>query len=175
MTAVSNSVFTSAQFNTHVRDNLNETGPAKATTAGRMLVTSGANSIAERVITESSVATTELTTSTSATDLATVGPSVTVTTGTTALVMWSCETTTDTPGQSALIDFAVTGASSRSATTATALKFTPSTNGYAHRAGTFTIATGLTAGSNTFTLKYWTTGGGSTGFFALRRIVVLGL
>jgi hypothetical protein len=175
MTAVANSVFSAAQFNLHVRDNLNETAPAKATAAGRLMVTSGVNQIAERVITEASVATAELTTSTSAVDLATVGPAVTVTTGTTALVMWSCETTTDTPGQSSLVDFAVTGASSRSASSTTAMKFTPSTNGYAHRAGTFAIATGLTAGSNTFTLKYWGTGGGASAFFSNRRIIVLGL
>ncbi|NUT53676.1 MAG: hypothetical protein HOV94_41265 [Saccharothrix sp.] len=154
---------------------MNETAPAKATTAGRFMITSGANSIAERVITESNVDTSQTTTSTSATDLATVGPSVTVTTGTTALVMWSCEMTTDTAGQPALIDFVVTGASSRAAAAETALRFTPSTNGYAHRSGAFTIATGLTPGSNTFTLKYWVGGGGATGFFAYRRILVLGL
>jgi hypothetical protein len=175
MTAVANAVFTAAQFNTHIRDNLNETAPAKATTAGRLFVSTGVNSIAERVITEATVATSQSTTSTSAVDLATVGPQVTVTTGTSALVMWSCETTTDVPGQSAYIDFKVTGASLREAESATALRFTPSTNGYAHRAGTFIILTGLTAGSNTFTLKYWAGGGGATGFFANRRIIVLGL
>src|SRR5690606_12967068 len=38
MTAVSGSVFTAAQFNQFVRDNLNETAPARATTAGAHFV-----------------------------------------------------------------------------------------------------------------------------------------
>ena len=38
MTAVSGSVYTAAQFNTFVRDNLNETAPAKATTAVEMRI-----------------------------------------------------------------------------------------------------------------------------------------
>lgn len=50
MTAVASTAFTAAQFNTHVRDNLNETAPAKATTSGRLIVTAGPNSIAEQTI-----------------------------------------------------------------------------------------------------------------------------
>jgi hypothetical protein len=48
MTAVANSTFTAAQFNQYVRDNLNETAPAKATSAGSYFVADGVNSIAER-------------------------------------------------------------------------------------------------------------------------------
>ncbi|ROP36293.1 hypothetical protein [Saccharothrix texasensis] len=174
MTAVANSVFSAAQFNLHVRDNLNETAPAKATAAGRFLVTSGANSVTERVITEANVDTSQTTTSTSATDLTTVGPSVTVTTGTSALVLWSCEMTNNTSGQVSLTDFVVTGASSRAASDATALKLMPSAAGsYPNRSGVHTLLTGLTPGANTFTLKYWV--GGGTGSFAYRRITVLGL
>ena len=36
-----------AEFNTHVRDNFNETAPAKATTAGELIVVTGPNAIAE--------------------------------------------------------------------------------------------------------------------------------
>ena len=43
MTAVASSVFTAAQFNTFIRDNLNETSPAKATTAGAYFTVSGTN------------------------------------------------------------------------------------------------------------------------------------
>ena len=86
MTAVSNTVFTAAQFNTHVRDNLNETAPAKATTAGTMFIASGANSIVERVPSTAAVTTSESTGGTGYGNLATPGPAVTVTTGTKAIV-----------------------------------------------------------------------------------------
>ena len=49
MTAVANAVFTAAQFNTHVRDNLLETAPAKATTTGGYFVATGTNTIVQRV------------------------------------------------------------------------------------------------------------------------------
>ena len=48
MTAVANTVFTAAQFNQHVRDNLNETAPAKATASGGYFVATGVNAIAQR-------------------------------------------------------------------------------------------------------------------------------
>jgi hypothetical protein len=173
MTAVANSVFTAAQFNTHLRDNLNETAPAKATTGGRLIVTTGANAIAERVVSQANVDTAQTTTSTSATDLATVGPQVTVTTGTQALVMWSSQLTNNTAGQPSLVDFAVSGASTRSASDATALRYTTSTASYEDRRGTSAYVTGLTAGSNVFTLKYWV--GGGTGTFTNRRLIVVAL
>jgi hypothetical protein len=74
MTAVANATFTSAQFNQYVRDNLLECAPAKATTPGRLIVTTGPNAITERVVTQASISTSETTTSTSYTDLATTGP-----------------------------------------------------------------------------------------------------
>ena len=86
MTAVANSVFTAAQFNQFVRDNLNETAPAKATTAGSHFAGTGLNSIAERLTDTDLVATSQTTISTSYADLATVGPTVTATTGPYAIV-----------------------------------------------------------------------------------------
>lgn len=47
MTFVSNAVLTAAQLNTHLRDNLLETAPAKATAPGRFIVSTGLNSISE--------------------------------------------------------------------------------------------------------------------------------
>ena len=35
------------EMNQHVRDNMNETAPAKATTAGELIVVTGPNAIAE--------------------------------------------------------------------------------------------------------------------------------
>lgn len=173
MTAVANAVFTAAQFNTYVRDNLNETAVAKATAAGRLIVTAGVNSLVERVPTVAEVTTSETTTTQSNTDLATVGPQVTVTTGTSALVAWSLEMANNTSGSSSQCDFAVTGASSRTATDNTAIKVTSSPAGAFERGGTFELITGLTAGSNVFTLKYWVSA--NTGTFLRRRLTVIPL
>lgn len=173
MTAVVNAVFTAAQFNTYVRDNLNETGPAKATAAGRLIVTAGVNSLVERVPAVNEIVTSETTASTSNTDLASVGPSVTVTTGTSALVAWSVEMANNTNGSSSMADFAVTGATSRVATDNTALKVTSGPAGAFDRQGTFELITGLTSGSNIFTLKYWVSTG--TGTFQRRRLTVIPL
>lgn len=91
MTAVAQAVWTAAQWNTGVRDNLLETLPGKATTAGRWFVSSGINptTIAERDI----IADTNLDdgTTTSSTYTSTLTGSagnctVSATTGTSALV-----------------------------------------------------------------------------------------
>ena len=92
MTAVSGSVFTAAQFNTFVRDNLNETSPAKATTSGAYFTVSGTNEITERVPASASTLVSETTTSTSFTDLTTVGPEVTVDTGASAVLALTRQT-----------------------------------------------------------------------------------
>jgi hypothetical protein len=173
MTAVANSVFTAAQFNTYVRDNLNETAVAKATTAGRIIVTAGANSLAERVPTSAEVLTSETTTSQSNTDLTTPGPSVPVTTGPAAIVLWSAEMANNNATSSSICDFAVSGASTRGASDTTAIKVTSSVAGDFDRQAGCELVTGLTAGSNTFTLKYWVSG--ATGTFKRRRIHVIPL
>lgn len=172
MTAVANTAFTAAQFNTHIRDNLLETAPAKATTAGRLFVSTGVNAIAERAISESLVSTAETTTSTSNTNLATVGPAVTITTGTQALIWFGAKIENTTGSQAALMDFAVSGASTRTAADDTCLRHEASANDDV-RACTITFITGLTAGSNTFTAKYWV--GGGTGTFSNRRLGVMAL
>src|SRR5215467_16116505 len=48
MTAVSGAVYTAAQFNTFVRDNLLECAPAKAATTSGYFVTTATNQIGER-------------------------------------------------------------------------------------------------------------------------------
>lgn len=77
MTAVDNATFTAAQFNTHIRDNLLETMPGKATTLGGYFVSDGANAISQRFSYTANVLTSESTASTTFTDLATVGPTIT--------------------------------------------------------------------------------------------------
>lgn len=91
MTAVDNTAFTAAQFNTHVRDNLLETMPGKATTVGSYFVSSDANNIVERFSYHDEIATEESTSSSAFTDLATVGPSITFDPGPSFLVFLSVE------------------------------------------------------------------------------------
>ncbi|OII61219.1 hypothetical protein BJP40_06745 [Streptomyces sp. CC53] len=170
MTAVANDVFTAAQFNTHVRDNLLETAPAKATTDGGMFFATGANAIAERVPTTATVATSESTTSTSYTDLSTAGPAVTVTTGTRALVFISADAQNDAAGSDALYSYAVSGSTTVAAADSFG-SFLESSGSRRHRWTVASMQTGLTAGSNTFTMKYRVSA--NTGTFQNRNIVVV--
>lgn len=180
MTAIPNTVFTAAQFNTHVRDNLNETAPAKSTTTGSLFVGNGVNTIAERIPAEAAVLTLESTTSTSYTDLATVGPTVSVTTGQNAIVIVHCSCANSTTTTAARMAYEVSGATS----------ITPSDNrgvGNFGAIGVGGIQSGvavhgfggsgpsLTPGVNTFTSKYRAGAPGGQADFLSRRIVVIPL
>lgn len=173
MTAVANSVFTAAQFNTHVRDNLNETAPAKATVAGRAFISTGANTIAEREWPSATVSTSETTTSTSYTDLTTAGPSVTVTTGSRAVVYFAASMSNSTADAACHVGVDVSGASTIAASDQWDLLLRgPATS--RQRAGSFIAYGGsLTGGSNVFTLKYKVSAG--TGTFLDRRMFVIAL
>jgi hypothetical protein len=178
MTAVANAVFTAAQFNAHVRDNLLETAPAKATTAGGYFVATGANAIAERVVSSATVATdcTRTANSYAAPDSGTVGPAVTVTTGTSALVFIKAGMYPDPTGSEGNIpsmSFAISGASTLAADDARAITIRNSGTGTGNRFGGAFHVTGLTAGSNTFTAQYRASSG--TSHFENRDIIVMPL
>lgn len=175
MTAVSNSVFTAAQFNQYVRDNLNQTAPALATTTSSYFATVAANQIAERIAAQAIVSTTETTTSTAYGNLTTVGPQVTVTSGTSALVVLYADVSSNTAGTVAYTSYTVTGASSISAADSRALAYATGSTA----AATFLMASyvhlenGLSAGSNTFTMVYRMGSGGGTGTWSNRCLTVL--
>jgi hypothetical protein len=107
-------------------------------------------------------------------DLATVGPSVTLTTGTNVLVLFMARMDTSSSGQDASMSVAVSGASTVNADVAfrSALRMT-GTSAPLSQFAAFHVFTGLTAGSNTFTAKYAVSGG--TGTFLNRRLFVLDL
>lgn len=105
------------------------------------------------------VDTLQSTTSTSFTDLATVGPSVTITTGTKALVSISSRLVHSSSGAAAAMGFAVSGATTVAADIANALI----TNNQM-RATQTKLITGLTAGSNVFTAKYESQDPGTSSF-----------
>lgn len=119
------------------------------------------------------VATSQTTASESYTDLATVGPAVTLTTGTKALVIISAGGFNANSGGGNIASFAVSGATTVAASDANMLKFGPNgaVNSPADRLSASVLLTGLTAGSNTFTMKYLASTG--TAYFSNRTINVI--
>ena len=176
LTAVANAALTAAQWNASVRDNLNETAPAKATAAGQLFVSTGVNAIAARTPTTAVVATLESTASTTFVDLTTVGPAVTVTTGTKALVFTTAQLSSNTAGASNNASYAVSGASTVAASVAGGVAFRSAVINQDARISVADLVSGLTPGSNTFTMKYAVGAApAGTGSFQNRAITVLPL
>ncbi len=175
ITAVSSATFTAAQFNQSVRDNILVTPAALATTAGRIFVATGANAIAERAIEPATVATQQSTSSTSFTDLTTAGPAVTLTTGTKAIALISSAISLDTLGVRGYVGVAVSGATTVAAADADALRYQAYAINADHRGSLVVTFSSLTAGSNTFTLKYRVSSGAASATFANRTLTVIGL
>jgi hypothetical protein len=168
MTAIAGSVFTASQFNTFIRDNLNECPAAKATTPGSHFATTATNQIAERIPASDYVATSEPTSSTAYTSLATIGPVVTVNTGTNALVGVYCNQNSST-GNAAWMGYMVSGASSIAVDESLAVQL-QNTGG--QRTGAVNFLTTLTPGTNTFTSQYRVSTSG-TATFSVRRLFVI--
>lgn len=101
-------------------------------------------------------------------------PSVILVTGTQALVMLSCLTTNIALSNN-FISFAVSGATTLAAGDAQSASVivTSGVAGYSYAASRQFVLSGLTAGTNTFTLNYKV--GGSTGSFSQRSLVVKGI
>ena len=153
-TWVTGEVVTAALLNTHVRDNLidldRRTSPNEAT-----------------------VNTGQTTSSLSYTDLATVGPAVTQTIGSTGKALVALYASLmNTTNNYALAGYAVSGASVVAAADLSALQHGSSV---AIRAGAVLLQLGLTPGSNTFTMKYRKDAGAGVSDFTGRRIAVTAL
>ena len=120
------------------------------------------------------VAPQQSTSSASFTDLATVGPAVTLTTGTKALVILSGGLSNDAASKTQLMGFAVSGATTVAAADATSILVGPAAavTGPNIRVSAATLVTGLTAGSNVFTAKYRTSPSGNA-YFDTRVITVI--
>lgn len=171
MTAVANSTFTAAQFNQYVRDNLNETAPAKATGSSGYFVGDGVNSIAERRAMSSADLTSGTTTSTTYTNLTGtgIGPTITVDTGPAALVIVRCSAE-NSGGGSSRMAYEISGDTSLAAADNRGVGFFGAAGGNIN-ASDVSLVSALTPGSNTFTAKYRVSSG--TGTFTSRRILVL--
>jgi hypothetical protein len=173
MTFVSGGVLTAAQMNTYLRDNFNETAPAKATYTSTIFVGAGANSIVERAITTAAVLTSETTNSVTYAQLATPGPAVTVTTGPCAIVATSAFVRNNTAGNACAVDWVCGGATVIADGDQRSLQFISTGANQALRASRVYHETSLTAGSNTFTCHYRVDGG--IGTFLDRFITVIPL
>lgn len=172
MTFSSGAVLTAAQLNTHLRDNLNETAPAKATAANQLFVSTGTNAIAARTPTEAAIDTSEATASTSFTALTSPGPSVSVTTGTKAAVSATVTMSNSSAGEFCLAGYQVSGATTIAATDAGGVANTSSVSNAVHQGSIFYPVV-LNAGTNVFTMLYRVSGG--TGTFLRRRLYVFPL
>jgi hypothetical protein len=171
ITWTTNQTVTAAQLNGQIRDNMLLTPAALATTANSIFVGTGANAIAERYIQDQVIDTQETTTSTTYTNLATDGPTVTMTTGTKALIWTNCQIGNSSTGTTAA-SFEITGATSTAASDFRAILKDGGAGAQLDRYGVTSLMA-TTAGSNTFHMQYRVSGG--TGTFIKRRIIVMGL
>lgn len=171
-TAIAGSVLTAAQLNAFVRDNLRETMPAKATRPGSLFVATGSHAVTERTATGSTDNDGVDITTTSFGDPATgnPGPSVTVTTGTAALVGYRALLRISSAAARVEMAYAVSGATEIEAVTSRAVGYSVSNSasGLQYRFGVTDLITELNPGVNTFTLQYNVSAG--TGFANTRRI-----
>jgi len=122
------------------------------------------------------VLTSQVTTSTSYTDLATAGPAVTVTIGANGLALVSIFTYVQlgvASGETIWAGFTVSGANTLAANDNMSLRFQPWTTNAFGQYGYSVLLTGLNAGSTTFTMKYRVTS--NTGTYANRRLAVVPL
>ena len=117
------------------------------------------------------VNTEQSTTSTSYTDLATSGPAVTLTTGTKALVIVTAKCANDSNVKT-YASYAVSGSSTIAASDAVAMIWQVVGGRYNRWSAVSRLST-LTAGSNTFTMKYKIEA--DTGYFSDREIIVIDL
>lgn len=122
--------------------------------------------------TTAQVLTSEATASTSFTDLSTPGPTVTKDTGTNALCIVSFQGATSSSTFSLLATVQVSGASTVAAHDDNSASLSGSTTTGGTAAAV--LLTGLTPGSNTFTLKYRNTSATSASYLR-RRLTVIGL
>lgn len=172
LTAVSNATLTAAQWNASVRDNLLETFPAKVTAAGQIPVGTAANAIAARTCGSEVISASEAVNVTSYADIGggTLGPTVTVTTGTFVFVILSCNMTNSAAGAASYMSYAISGATTAAADDTRALYYETANINDLFAASRICFHT-VTAGSNTFRAKYRV--GASTGTFGTRQLGIL--
>lgn len=171
MSAVDGTVFTAAQWNTHIRDNLLETEAGRAQTVSGYSVVSDYTQLIERNAQVRTVTTLDTTSNTSYDDLDTTdGPQITIITGTRCLV-GLYGSVRSTGGTAAWMSYEVSGASSFSPSDNSAIEFQV-TDPDNWAGGVVIGLSGLTAGTNIFTAKYRVSSSGQAKFDQ-RRIWII--
>jgi hypothetical protein len=163
MTAVAGQVVASADFNTYIRDNLNLTESALSLTPGSMMIVQGLHVVAERLFVTDFTTNSDSNSNTSYGDLATFGPSVTVTTGSRALVAHGSRIGGNSVATASVKQsVAVSGATTVAADDTWACgEVGLGSSGFLYTSRWW-LFTGLNSGSNTFTCKYTNSSGTST-------------
>lgn len=175
MTFAPNSVLTAAQMNTHVRDNLLELAPAKASQTGSLFMGDGPNRIAQRIPKSFRVDTSESVKNTEYRNLRTAGPKVTVTTGTKALVFIASFISCAAADQAGFMSYEISGATYREPSDTTALVNEGIHAGKGQRWCQCYLEDDLKPGVNTFTAKYKSSKEDSNATFFYRFISVVPL
>lgn len=173
MTATTGNVFTAAQFNQYIRDNLLVTEGNIAAAPGSLLVATATNVVNYRTPDVAYLGTFESTTSTTYTDLGTVGPTITVTTGTKALLMIGAQVANTNAGLGSRVGVDISGATTTAAADANSYYAESGNNGDGFQGCWVTINNSLTGGSNTFKTQYRTTAGGGTSTFGHRLVAAV--
>lgn len=163
------SILTGAQMNA-ISANLNETAPAKATTAGGFIVTTGANTVIQRDPASDTINTAQSTTSTTFVDLGPGPIAGPVTSGLRAIVWMTAQVNNSLAATESIASLAISGATTLAA---------DDNNGVSNQASAaladVTVArcwrVAVTPGANTYTMKYRVAAG--TGNFRRRAVVVL--
>lgn len=170
ITWTGNQVPTAALLNSQLRDNLLETMVGKATEEGQIFASAGVNTIAARTPGAARILTSQTTTSTTYTDLATAGPSVTVTHGTHAIVFHSCVVSNNTDYADSYQSFSRNGSDVGDIV---CLRNDGVTANNGWSVGGVDISTNLTPGTTTWKTRYRVNTG--TGTFSDRFIGVIPL
>jgi hypothetical protein len=170
LTAVANATLTAAQWNASVRDNLNSTAVALATTAGQYFTATGVNALRARGVVSNRIDTAQTTTSLAYTNLTTPGPVVSVNCQMGALIMFAAAVDNTVSNGASSVSVEISGATSRAADSAWRLARDGLASANLLRYGVATWQT-VNPGTNTFTMKYIV--GSGTGTFSFRELIVM--
>lgn len=163
---------TSAELNTHIRDNQIEFAAAKATAAGQLLWTAGQNSVAMRAPVTGYRANVETTTSTTPVSLS--FPTVTAAHGGTILCVFAARMFVSAGPANTINcgpEIVGSGLSGHVATVGRAIRYS-GTGGLSRYSGHhmyYNVSTSLTG----FRLMHWTSNAASTGEFGARLLLVI--
>jgi hypothetical protein len=174
LTAIDGTSFTAAQYNIFIRDNMLEMGVAKATTATQYFTSTKTNELEPRLAKTATVTTSQGTTSEEYTDLSTPGPSVTVTTGKTAMVFIQAQMSNSSANIHCSASFSASGASHVSAHDSWRLVSDGVGANETSQYSMVRLVGKLTPGESTFKMKY-RRGSSGTATFANRTIAVFPL